>query len=253
MIKYRYGLSVLIVLSLWVSLAAAEEPVISVLFDQGHNQRFLIEEKGELQLSTLADIVRGRGANVKSTKSALTDETLGAYNALVISGPFETLLPEEVKAVIRFIESGGRLAAMLHIGPPLASLLASLDVDHSNAVLHERQNVIDADINFRVNNLAPDPLFSEISQFSLYGAWALDPGTTARSIARTSPAAWVDMNGDKVLSRGDVVGEFSLVVSGSKGAGSFVIFGDDAIFQNRYLDDDNRKLAVNLASWLVGR
>ena len=237
---------------LWVNVATAEEPTITVLFDQGHNQRFLIEEKGELQLSGLAEILRGSRVTVKSTKSALNAETLGACNALVISGPFAALLPEEVDAVIRFIEKGGRLAAMLHIGLPLAALLVRLDVDHSNAVLHERQNVIDADINFRVKELASEPLFSGISQFSLYGAWALDPGSSARSIARTSREAWVDLNGDKILSKGDVVGEFTVAVSGSYGAGSFIIFGDDAIFQNRYLDDDNRKLATNLAAWLAG-
>lgn len=253
MMKYRYSLGVLILLSLWAGLAAAEERVINVLFDQGHNQRFLIEERGELQLSSLAEIVRGRGATVKSTKGALTAETLGAHNALVISGPFEALSPEEVDAVIRFIEKGGRLAAMLHIGPPLASLLSRLDIDHSNAVMHERQNVIDADTNFRVKELSAEPIFAGINQFSLYGGWALDPGSSARSIARTSPVAWADLNGDRILSKGDVVGEFSVVVSGYYGAGNFLIFGDDAIFQNRYLDDDNKKLAANLASWLTGR
>jgi len=253
MMKYSYGLRALLLLFLWVNVATAEEPAVSVLFDQGHNQRFLIEEKGELQLSGLADIVRVGGATVKSTKSALNAEILSAHNALVISGPFEVLSPEEIEAVIRFIEKGGRLAAMLHIGSPLTALLSRLDVDHSNAVLHERQNVIDTDINFRVKDLASEPLFSGITQFSLYGGWALDPGSSARTVAKTSPEAWADLDGDRVLSKGDVVGAFSVVVSGTHGAGSFIIFGDDAIFQNRYLDDDNKKLAANLASWLAGR
>lgn len=253
MLIYKCCASVLLVLSLWTGSAAAEEQTTKVLFDQGHDQRFLIEESGPLQLSGLADMVREKGAHVKSTKSLLSDETLGDCTALIISGPFKSLLPEEVAAVVRFIEKGGRLAAMLHIGQPLASLLARLDVDYSNAVLHERQNVIDADINFRVKAMNPEPLFSGISAFSVYGVWALDPGPAARSVTRTSPLAWVDLNGDKVLSQGDAIAEFSVVVNGSYGAGSFVIFGDDAIFQNRYLDDDNRTLASNLASWLAAR
>lgn len=244
---------VLLVLSLWIRAAVAGDSSVRILFDQGHNQRFLIEEQGPLQLSGLADIIRGQGANVTSAKSALSEETLKGVMALVISGPFETLSPDEVEAVARFLERGGRLAAMLHIGPPLAGLLARLDVDHSNAVLHEQRNVIDADINFRVRDLSADPLFSGLSQFSTYGAWALDPGAKARSIARSSPAAWVDMNGDRILSRGDITGVFPVVVAGTCGAGSFIIFGDDAIFQNRYLDDDNRTLATNLAAWLTGR
>lgn len=243
---------VIMVLLLRVPVAAAEEFVSGILFDQGHRQLFLIEENGPLQLSGLADVIRRQGSHVKSTKRVLSDETLSGYKALVISGPFEPLLPEEVDAVARFIERGGRLAAMLHIGAPLAGLLARLDIDHSNAVLHERRNIIDTDINFRVIHLDSTPLFSGVNHISVYGAWALDPGSGSTSIARTSSAAWVDLDGDRILSRGDVIGAFPLIVNGTYGAGGFMVFGDDAIFQNRYLDDENRKLAANLASWLAG-
>jgi hypothetical protein len=183
----------------------------------------------------------------------LTDDALKGVTGLVVSGPFVALRPEEIEAVIRFIERGGRLAAMLHIGPPLAGLLARLDLDHSNAVLHERTNTIDVDTNFRVTSLAAAPLFAGLTHFSVYGCWALDPGKGGTSLALTSPDAWADLDGDKVLSKGDVIGAFSVAVSGSVGAGGFIVFGDDAIFQNRSLDEQNRRLAVNLAGWLAGR
>lgn len=244
---------VVAVLLLWVGTAWADEPVVRILIDQGHNQRFLIEEKGELHLSGLADIIRSGGSQVASTKQALSDETLKDISALVISGPFDELKQEEVEAVARFIEKGGRLAAMLHIGSPLTGLLTRLDLDHSNAVLYERRNVIDTDNNFRVAELSDSPLFNGLSQFSVYGCWALDPGKSATSIAQTSPDAWADLDGNKILSKGDVVGAFTVAVSGTLGSGSFVVFGDDALFQNRYLDENNRKLADNLASWLAGR
>ena len=219
---------------LWAGSALAAENGSRILFDQGHNQLFLIEEKGELQLSGLADIMRARGARVASTKKPLDDDALRDVSALVISGPFESLRPEEVDAVVRFIERGGRLAAMLHIGPPLAGLLARLDLDHSNAVLHERNGVIDKDINFRVTALSASPLFAGLTKFSVYGGWALDPGKAGTPLARTSPDAWADLDGDKHLSKGDAVAAFTVAVSGTLGAGSFVVFGDDAIFQNRY-------------------
>lgn len=224
-----------------------------VMFDQGHKQRFLIEDAGELQLSGLADAIRGTGSLVASTKNKLSDETLKGVSALVISGPFEALQPEEVDAVMRFIDGGGRLALMLHIGQPLAGLLARLDLDYSNAVLHERSNVIDADTNFRITGLSAAPLFDGLSGFSAYGCWALNPGKNAAAAAQTSAQAWVDLNGDKTLSKGDIVGEFSVVVTGKSGAGSYAVFGDDAIFQNRYLDKDNLLLAGNLAGWLAGK
>lgn len=246
---------VLIITILHVHPSFGEEQAPLVIFDQGHNQRFLIENSGELQMSGLADIVKAQGARVSSTKTPLRDKSMQGVSGLVISGPFEKLQPNEIEAVLRFLKKGGRLAVMLHIGSPLAGLLAGLDVDSSNAVLHERQNIIDSDSNFRVKALSPSPLFTGINQFSAYGAWALNAGSSSSSsiIANTSPESWVDLNGDRVLSKGDAIGVFGVVVSGTFGAGSFVIFGDDAIFQNRYLDADNKKLAANLASWLSGR
>ncbi len=232
--------------------AMADDTAVQILFDQGHNQRFLIEEKGVLQLSSFAAAVRSKGAHVASTKKALDDNALKNVTALVISGPFESLRPEEVESVVRFIERGGRLAVMLHIGPPLSGLLAKLDVYHSNGVLHERNNVIDNDINFRVTGSSGSPLFAGVTQFSAYGVWALEPGKAGTPLAQTSAEAWVDLDGDKVLSKGDAVGAFAVVVSGTLGSGSFIVFGDDAIFQNSHLDDNNSKLADNLAGWLTG-
>lgn len=233
--------------------AAGAEAVPCILFDQGHNQRFHIEEKGELQLSGLAETFRARGAQVTSTRAALTDEVLADAAALVISGPFGRLDAEEIEAVARFVERGGRLAVMLHIGPPLGGLLGRLDVDHSNGVLHERHGIIEKDSNFSVKDLASSPLFEGVSRFSAYGVWALNAGATSSVIARTSPDAWVDLNGDGLFSRGDAVAAFGVVVSGTLGNGAFVIFGDDAIFQNRYLDENNGRLAANLGGWLIGR
>lgn len=238
---------------IWVGSAVAGQNTPRILFDQGHNQRFLIEEKGELQLTKFADVLREQGLNVSSTKNPVSDSALKDFTALVISGPFEALRPEEVDAIVRFIEGGGRLAAMLHIGPPLTGLLSRLDLDHSNAILHERSNAIETDTSFKVTDLSASPLFEGIAQFSAYGVWALDPGKTGTSLARTSKKTWVDLDGSKTLSNGDPIGAFSVVVTGSLGKGGFVVFGDDAIFQNRYLDENNGRLAANLAGWLAGR
>lgn len=245
--------SVIMGLFLWAGGASAAENGSKILFDQGHGERFLIEEKGELQLSKLADIMRTKGAEVISTKTALNDDTLKGISSLVISGPFQPLSLEEVESVANFIENGGRLVAMLHIGPPLAGLLARLDLDHSNAVLHERNNVINEDTNFRVAGLSASPLFFGLTHFSVYGSWALDPGKTATPLAQTSADAWVDLDGDRVISKGDVSGTFTVAVTGTVGSGSFVLFGDDAIFQNRYLDENNSRLAANLSGWLTAR
>ncbi|MDD2854537.1 MAG: hypothetical protein PHU01_03305, partial [Desulfuromonadaceae bacterium] len=67
--------TVFIMLSIcFIGTVSASENSHTVLFDQGHNQRFLIDDNGELQLSGLAEIIRSTGLAVNSTKDKLSDE-----------------------------------------------------------------------------------------------------------------------------------------------------------------------------------
>ena len=235
------------------AIAYAGENSPNILFDEGHGQLFAVDNSGDLQLSKFAETMRSSGAQVSKTREILSDDSLKGASALVISGLFKPLQADEVDAVLRFIQKGGRVAVMMHIAPPLGNLLFRLGLGYSKTVIHERQNVIDNDINFRVTDLSPSPLLTGIDFFSAYVVWAIDPREAASSIARTSPMAWMDLNHDSVLSEGDLVGSFSIVVTGSLGTGSYAIFGDDAIFQNRFLEGNNQKLAVNLTKWFTAR
>ncbi len=229
---------------------AHAEPI--VIFDQGHNQRFLVNGDGPLQLSGLAAHFREQGFKVAVSDGPLTAEGLSGKDALVISGPFNAYTQAEIDAIAGYTENGGRLAIMLHIGPPLAALLDRLGVVVSGSVIHERENIIKTDdINFRVTNLETHPLTKEIKLFSIYGGWALlnDKPNTA-VLARTGDKAWIDLNGDRKLNEGDAVQSFAVAITGTLGKGEFVVFADDAIFQNQYLDENNAALASNLVKWL---
>ncbi len=251
--KIIASLCIFTILQFSAAICYASKSQLNIVFDEGHGQLFSIDDKGDLQLSKLAETLRASGAQVTTTKAVLSDETLDGVSALVISGLFKPLQPDEVEAIVRFIKKGGRLAVMMHIAPPLANLVFRFGLGYSKTVIHERQNVIDKDINFRVTDLSTSPLLTGIDTFSAYGVWAIDPRDTSTSIARTSPTAWLDLTGDGVLSDGDLVGAFSIIVTGSLGTGNFVIFGDDAIFQNKFLEGNNKKLAVNFANWLKTR
>lgn len=239
----------LLVLVAWQAGAGAA-PVL--LIDQGHDQRFVVEKDGPLHLSGFAGVLKEEGWDVRVGTSSLTAEALAGVDALVISGPFGKLHAAETDAVLTFLARGGRVALMLHIPSPLADLVHHLDTDFTNYVLSEQENVIDGDQrNFRVKNLVSNPLFGSLDSFSIYGGWALT-NTTERAavVAATSDKGWVDLDGDRKLTKGDAVQPFGVVVEGISGAGRFLIFGDDAIFQNKFLDPQNRQLARNLARWL---
>lgn len=225
----------------------------SVLFDEAHGQKFRIEAQDKLDLSKLADSFRAVGAQVRSSQKPLSSASLEGVDVLVISGPFAPLGSEELPLINGFVQRGGSLAIMLHIPFPLTPLLRQLHVDFSNGVIRERQHISGADpLNFQVTALTPHALTRHLDSFAVVGAWALlneDPTSTI--VARTSDSAWVDLNNDGKLETLDAVQSFALVVAGQMGEGRFVVFGDDAIFQNEFLSGGNATLAHNLACWLT--
>jgi hypothetical protein len=205
----------------------------TVLFDEHHGQLFKTEKTGELQLSGLAAIFKKEGWEVKTCNSEITDEVLSEIDALIITGAFKPITISEIGAINRFIDKGGKLSVMLHIGSPFAKLLQYVNVSISNGVMHEVSNTIDNnDLDFKVLDLKQHDLFNNLKHFNLYGGWALMP---------------IKENGDK---KPDAQQAFGTIVVGSVGKGHFVVFADDAIFQNRFLKDENYLLGKNLANWL---
>jgi hypothetical protein len=233
------------------AMAARSEAAQTVLFDTGHGERFLIGDKGPLQLSGLAEIFQTAGIQVGTLQEPFSDENLAGADGLVISGAFAPLHPREIEALVRFMNRGGKLAVMLHIAPPLGSLLERLGITFTNGVIQEKQNVIgDQPQDFRVELFGKHPVLQGISEFSLYGVWGLmSLDARSRNIAMTSPQAWVDLHHDKVQTKEETA-SFAVACAGEIGKGGFLVFGDDAIFQNKFLDSNNKALAVNLAGWL---
>jgi len=233
--------------------AALAGPSPVVLVDEAHGEKFLIAGQGKLDLSKLAAAFRAVGATLEANQQPLTDERLAHVDALVVSGAFAPFTATEVEAVMHFLDRGGRLAVMLHIPFPLTQLLRRLHVDFSNGVIREREHVIGGEpINFSVTALSPHALTHKVDRFSAFGVWALMNETNdAVIIARTGPHAWVDLNGNRQLDKGDAVQSFGVVVTGPVGQGQFVVFGDDAMFQNQFLTKGNAVLARNLACWLT--
>ncbi len=225
----------------------------NLLFDQSHRQAFLAEDSGPLQLSELAATFQRQNINVAVSTDQLTRSSLANFAALVISGAFAPHSEAEIDAILEFLNRGGKLAVMVHIGQPLLPLLHKLGVDVGNRVINEKQNQLNGkNIDFTVTSFKPHPLTKDLQQFSIYGGWPLQVfEQQGQVLATSSPDSWVDMNQDQQLSTGDLINPFAVMISGDYGRGSFVVFADDAIFQNKFLHGGNKALAENLARWLA--
>lgn len=224
----------------------------NVMIDQGHGQAFLVEKNGALDLSGLGKILESQGSEVKVNSQTFHDSSFDGIDALVISGPFRPMSDEEIDAVLNFINRGGRLSVMLHIPSPVASLLRKLGVVYSYTPINEQENILDGNSkDFSIVSLQPHPITEGVDSFKAFGIWGvMNEMDNSAVIASASPKAWVDMNKNNTFDDGDGVYPYGLVVAGKLGKGEFVVFGDDAIFQNQFLNNENVTLATNLAKWL---
>ncbi len=109
-----------------------------VLFDQSHGQRFFIEKNRPLDLSGLAVLFVDQGATVKVSRAPLTGKTLRDVDVLIIAGAFAPIRKAEIEAIAEFLERGGKLAVMIHIGKPFHGLLERLGVGISVAPVYEQ-------------------------------------------------------------------------------------------------------------------
>lgn len=222
-----------------------------VLFDQSHGQRFFIEKNRPLDLSGLAVLFVDQGATVKVSRAPLTRKTLRDVDVLIIAGAFAPIRKAEIEAIAEFLERGGKLAVMIHIGKPFHGLLERLGVGISVAPVYEQQHVLARNPrHFTVRQFASHPLTRGLEGFNVYGGWALlNKKKNTEVVAHTSNQAWIDMDKNGKVSNHDAVQSFPVIVVGRLGQGSFVAFADDAIFQNGFLQGGNLDLARNLALW----
>lgn len=238
---------------LWCCPAPAATAA-TILVDQGHGQPFVIEKSEALDLSKLAGVFKNQGLEVKATKEPLTAKSFNGVSGLVISGAFKPFAKEELEAIVKFMDNGGKLCLLLHIPHPVRPLLSRLEVAYSQSPLNEQENILEGNPkNFTVTNLASHPLTNGLHSFNTYGVWGVMPKKeNGRMIATTSPRGWIDMNDDGALNQGDGIYAYGVAVAGTLGKGGFVVFGDDAIFQNQFIANENLHLARNLAGWLQG-
>jgi len=252
LLQRRLRLLLVLVLVLVGCDAAAHEARPLLWFDQGHGQVFKIDQQGALDLSQLATQLTQCGWQVETGQQPLTPKLLKQVDGLVLSGAFRAYQEQEIAAIVAFLQAGKRVAIMLHIAPPYAGLLGQLGVIASNGVIRESGDAVigSEPLNFRVTRLDPHPLTAGVETLNLFGAWALlnhDP--KVKVLAQTSPQSWMDLNGNRQFDSGDARQSFAVLLSGRVGSGEFVVFGDDALFQNRFIHL-NLKLAENLGRWL---
>lgn len=142
--KFFGGVLLISFLTATVTLSAGSERQFHgvVLFDEGHGQKFHINDKGPFGLFNLAAVFSASGFRPEISTLALDHQILKDVDILIISGPFAPYTPAEISAIQRFLSKGGHLCLMLHIAPPVNSLLHQLGINLASGVVYENENAV---------------------------------------------------------------------------------------------------------------
>lgn len=248
----------LIPIGFWLLLAATactrQPPPVTakVLFDQGHGQRSLLAPSDPGGFSELARIFQEQGLQPVASQAPLSSETLTGCTAVVIAGPMAPLTNPELVSLGKFLRQGGQLCLLLKVTEPATPLLQNLGLAVSNRTINETSQLLDEHpTHFAVAALTPHPLTQGVRQFKIHDSLALNPREEANVLGKTSPQAWIDLNGNGQRDPQDAQQSFSVMVTGPFGRGRFAVFGSESLFQNQLLSGDNQQLAQNLARWLL--
>ncbi len=236
------------------TLQLKAQPVGKIIFDEGHGQPFSISKEGDLHLGKFARVFKDAGFEVSTITEKITYDKIKEAKALVISGAFKELDKEETSAIFKFAEEGGRVLINLHIPHPLTDLLKQFEAESTKIPIADDSSPLkDKKVDFGVSDLSQHRIFKDLKRFFVYGSWGLKTQSTKiKVLAKSSSSSYLDFNRNGRLDNGEEKGPFALILEAEVGKGSFILIGDDTLFQNIFLTDYNLKLAENLAGYFKG-
>jgi len=225
-----------------------------IYFDEAHGQPFSISKDGHLQLSGFAKVFKDAGFDVSVVTDKISFEKLKDAKALIISGAFKELSNEELDAVFKFVDNGGKVLVNVHIPQPLTSFLNKLDVAVTTIPIKDENSPLkDKKVDFGVYDLSEHRIFKDLKRFFVYGSWGFKTNNpNIKLLAKSGRSSYLDLNRNNQLDKDDEMGPFGLIVEIKLGKGSVMLIGDDTLFQNMFLSDYNLKLAQNLANYFKG-
>lgn len=191
------------------------------------------------------------GTDISVEQLDLTDVTLDPHtNSLLIIGPTKPFTDSEGKYVGDFVRAGGVLLLADDFGTG-NSLLEGM-----NATSRFSRNLV-VDLAYEKQpefsvlfDIDQDPLTNNVSTLLLnYPSSLIVDAASTTTIARSSIASWLDVNGNRLQEWGEPRGPFPVIAREGLGAGSIILVSDPSVFINgmrEYMD--NAVLANNTIS-----
>ena len=255
---------------------------LKAYFVQGHGEHQLDSTESLMGYSRFEDLLKANNIHVEPLRLTSSEE-IPECQLLIIAGPTDAFLPEELSRIDKYLSKGGRLLALFNFHSVekqtgLEKLLASWGIQVGNNVVIDSANSIRGN-DIMVVNFGTHPLVKPL--YNSHGLYLLLP----RSISKTRPAgngadagqaevlALTSENG-RVISDvrngemhptpRDVIGSIPIMaavekgglrgVNADRGATRIVALGDSIFLGNETIDKVANYEFANLAvNWLLAR
>ncbi|MDD5085978.1 MAG: GldG family protein [Candidatus Omnitrophica bacterium] len=260
-------------------LRLIQDKAKAVYFTTGHGEHS-IEDRSALGFSSLGQYLTLENYSCKPILLMRSSVAEGCY-LVVIAGPKQDFLDDEIKALRSYLDKGGRLLVL--IDPPEDESLDRLEKMLGLYGVHLERDVV---VDEMSKLFGSDYLVPVITQYGVHaitkdfslplilplvrsvsvvegGAKGID----AAPLAFTGEGSWaekdlasIDEKGEARREPADTAGPLSVAVATAKkiskespGAFRLVVIGDSDFAGNRYINlSGNKDFILNSVNWLAG-
>ena len=196
-------------------------------------------------------------------EDAIDEKTLSACDVLVIKIPRARYAPEEVRAVVNFVEAGGGLLLigdhtnLERSAAHMNDITRAFGFTFRDDVLYSTQPAPDQE--HYQSPMAPHPAIGHVPEFDFAISCSIDPGSSQGRPVVTAAGLW-SMPGDFHMSNympyaqhvpETRFGSFVQAWSTRAGQGRVIAWGDSTIFSNFCLYQPGKaQVLLNLVEWL---
>ncbi|MFB6104736.1 MAG: DUF4350 domain-containing protein [Halobacteriaceae archaeon] len=201
--------------------------------------------------TALQAVASDAGARTTVADSVTAYPTTNASDTIaVVLAPEDPYTPAQRERLRRFLAAGGTLLVAADTGGVPNRLLAALNARarlDGGRLRDERRHYRGPALPI-ATTVAETPLMAGVDRLTLNYATPVDPqGATV--LARTSPYAYVDADGDTSLDDAEPMRAYPILTREPVGAGTVLVLGDPSVFINAMLDQpDNRAWVQTLAT-----
>lgn len=232
--------------------ADARPSLGTVVFDMGHGEVFGADDTGELGQSGAVSRIREAGFDVVVNSDTITEADLATASGLIIAGPMIPLRDEEYAAITSFVERGGTVLLTIHVPFPVQKVPAHWGLPVGTEIVMsqgEFTNPTQPSV-FGADAIVPNPLTEGVTRVVVVSGWpVMAASAQAELVVSSNDRSWLSASGDQspVPPEGTTFGSYGIIGVTRIGKGQVVVSGDDAVFANLALaEEDNARLLDNI-------